>query len=225
MLVYDIEKNYQGADRVTPYQTEQLQTLQMVKRYLAQISKAERETLKESLADYLAFRDAVDAFQENYFHDICNRKCYQSKLSACCSRDGIITFFADVIINALMADPAALERLEDVLTRPHEGFKCVFLGQEGCLWQIKPIVCEMFLCDAAEKAVLKENPVARKRWDDLVRQKKAYTWPDRPVLFDTLEQICIEVGYISPLMFLHNSPGLLRVKRQRLKNTASGKKK
>ncbi|MGD8211885.1 MAG: hypothetical protein PVH37_19395 [Desulfobacterales bacterium] len=210
---------------MTPYQTEQLQTLQMVKRYLAQISKAERETLKESLADYLAFRDAVDAFQENYFHDICNRKCYQSKLSACCSRDGIITFFADVIINALMADPAALERLEDVLTRPHEGFKCVFLGQEGCLWQIKPIVCEMFLCDAAEKAVLKENPVARKRWDDLVRQKKAYTWPDRPVLFDTLEQICIEAGYTSPLMFLHNSPGLLRVKRQRLKNTASGKKK
>jgi len=199
---------------VTPYQKEQLQTLQMVRRYLAQISEAERETLKEDLADYLAFRNAVDAFQENYFHDICNRKCYQSKLSACCSRDGIITFFADVIINALMADPAALERLQDVLTRPHEGFKCVFLGQEGCLWHIKPIVCEMFLCDAAENAVLKENPVAQKRWDTLVRRKKAYTWPDRPVLFDALEQICIEAGYTSPLMFLHNSPGLLRVKRQ-----------
>jgi len=24
--------------------------------------------------------------------------------------------------------------------------------------------------------------------------KKAYTWPDRPVLFDTLEQICIETS-------------------------------
>jgi hypothetical protein len=89
-----------------------------------------------------------------------------------------------------------------------KGFKCVFLGHEGCLWQIKPIVCEMFLCDAAE------NAVARKCWDALVRQKKDYTWPDRPVLCDTLEQICIEAGYTSSLMFLHNSPGLLRVKHQ-----------
>ena len=199
---------------MTPYQTEQLQTLRMVRRYLAQISEAQREAIKESLADYLNFREDVDAFQQNYFRDICNRKCYQNRLSACCSRDGIIIFFADVIINTLMADPAALEGLQDVLTHPHEGFKCVFLGHEGCLWRIKPIVCEMFLCDAAEKAVLKENPVARKCWDALVRRKKAYTWPDRPVLFDTLEQICIKAGYISPLMFLHNSPGLLRVKRQ-----------
>ncbi len=186
----------------------------MVRRYLAQISESERERLKEDLTDYLTFRDAVDAFQENYFRDICDRKCYQSKLSACCSRDGIITFFADVIINALMANPAALERLQDALTHPHEGFKCVFLGHEGCLWRIKPIVCEMFLCDSAENAVLKENPLARKHWDALVRQKKTFTWPDRPVLFDTLEQICIDAGYTSPLMFLHNSPGLLRVKRQ-----------
>ena len=207
---------------MTPYQKEQLQTLQMVRRYLAEISEVERETLKEDLADYLTFRDAVDAFQDNYFHNICNRKCYQSKLSACCSRDGIITFFADVIINALMADPAALDRLQDVLTRPHEGFKCVFLGHKGCLWRIKPIVCEMFLCAAAEKAVLKKNPVAQKRWDALARQKKSFTWPDRLVLFDTLEQICIEAGYTSPLMFLHNSPGLLRIKRQSLKSAASG---
>jgi len=97
----------------------------MVRRYLAQISEAQRETLKEGLTDYLIFRDAVDAFQENYFRDICNRKCYQSKLSACCSRDGIIIFFAEVIINALMADPAALEYLQDVLTHPHEGFKMI----------------------------------------------------------------------------------------------------
>ena len=192
----------------------------MVRGYLAQISEAGRATLKKGLTDYLTFRDAVDAFQKNYFRDICKRKCYQSKLSACCSRDGIIIFFAEVIINALMADPASLEHLQDVLTHPHDGFKCVFLGHEGCLWRIKPIVCEMFLCDAAENGVLKENPVARKRWDALVRQKKDYTWPDRQVLFDSLEQICIEAGYTSPLMFFHNSPGLLRVKRQGIKSKA-----
>ena len=73
---------------------------------------------------------------------------------------------------------------------------------------------------AIYRAVLKENPVARKRWDALVRQKKDYTWLDRPVLFDTLEQICIEAGYTSPLMFLHNSPGLLRVKRQAIQSKA-----
>jgi len=71
----------------------------------------------------------------------------------------------------------------------------------------------MFLCNAAKKAILKENPIARKRWDALVQQKKAYTWPDRLVIFDTLEQICMEAGYTSPLMFLNNSPGLLRVNR------------
>jgi hypothetical protein len=42
-----------------------------------------------------------------------------------CSRDGIIIFFADVIINALMAESAALERLQDVLTHLHEGFKMI----------------------------------------------------------------------------------------------------
>lgn len=220
MLVYDTGKEWQGADRMTPYQTEQLQTLRMVKQYLAEISEAERETLKKSLTDYLSLRNMVDAFQQRYLRDICDHKCYQSKLSACCSRDGIVIFFADVVINALTADPTALERLQDVLNKPHEGFKCVFLGQGGCLWRIKPIVCEMFLCNAAENAVFKENPVARKRWDALVRQKKMYTWPDRPVLFDTLEQIWIEAGYTSPLMFLHNSPGLLRVKRQGIQKKA-----
>jgi len=88
------------------------------------------------------------------------------------------------------------------------------------VFEDKPIVCEMFLCNSAENAVLKENPVAPKRWDALVRQKKAYKWPDRLVLFDTLEQICMEAGYTSPLMFLNNSPGLLRVKRLGIQRNA-----
>jgi len=91
------------------------------------------------------------------------------------------------------------------------------------LWRIKPIVCEMFLCNAAEKAVLKENPITQKRWEALVRQKKDFTWPDRPVLFDTLEQICIEAGYTSPLMYLHNSPGLLRLKQKAIQSTHAKK--
>ena len=159
-------------------------------------------------------RGGAADFLEIHFKDICTEKCYHSRLSACCSKDGIIAFFADVAVNALIAGKEDLDRMEHAIQKPINEFKCIFLSETGCRWQVKPIVCEMFLCDAAENGVLKENPVARKRWDALVQQKKDYTWPDRPVLFDTLEQICIEAGYTSPLMFLHNSPGLLRVKRQ-----------
>ena len=76
MLVYDIGINVWGEERVTPYQTEQLETLQMVRHYLSLISEAEREALKEGIADYLAFRDSVDAFQTEYFGELCSRKCY-----------------------------------------------------------------------------------------------------------------------------------------------------
>ena len=55
---------------MTPYQKEQLQTLQLVRRYLAQITEAEHETLKDDLDDYLAFREAVDAFHDKNLLDI-----------------------------------------------------------------------------------------------------------------------------------------------------------
>jgi hypothetical protein len=35
------------------------------------------------------------------------------------------------------------------------------------------------------------------------------------VLFDDLEAFFIDCGCTSPLMYLHNSPGLLRVKQKR----------
>jgi len=72
----------------------------------------------------------------------------------------------------------------------------------------------MFLCDAAKKEVFGKNPQARKRWEAFQKQKQCFTWPDRRILFDTLEQYFMDAGYTSPLMYLHNSPGLLRVKQQ-----------
>jgi hypothetical protein len=47
----------------------------------------------------------------------------------------------------------------------------------------------------------------------LRRQEKKYKWPDRPVLFDHLEKVFLDMGYRSSLMHLNLSPGLLRVKR------------
>ena len=71
----------------------------------------------------------------------------------------------------------------------------------------------MFLCDAAKEEIFGRKPPALSRWNELTQHRKKFTWPDRPVLFDFLEQYFKAAGYTSPLMYMHNSPGLLRVKK------------
>lgn len=196
------------------YHKEQTETLFVVRRHLATLSPSEIQHLEALAKDYLSFRGEVDSFLAENFSMTCNQKCYRNRLSACCSREGIITFFADVVINALVSEDAGLENLLIVLEKPNNGFKCIYLGNQGCMWRLKPMVCEMFLCDQAKTEVFGENPDARKKWEDLRRREKLFRWPDRPVLFDEIEQYFIDAGYDSPLMYLHNSPGLLRVKKQ-----------
>ena len=135
-------------------------------------------------------------------------------LSACCSKEGIITFFADMVINALISSEEEIRLFARALGEVNRGFKCIYLGSGGCLWHLKPIVCEMFICDDAQKHILNSTPEARQKWEEFKQLQKRFTWPDRPVLFDALEAIFIKAGYSSPLMYLHNSPGLLRVKQQ-----------
>ena len=202
------------------YQKEQYDALLMVKEHLASLAIPERLKLDSALADYLLFRDKVNTFLTGHFSQICTQKCYQSKLSACCSREGIITFFADVVINILASEKKEVEALFTILQKPNNGFKCIYLGEQGCMWRVKPIVCEMFLCDQAIKSVFDEKPLAHKEWKSLEQERKLFTWPDKPVLFDMLESIFIDAGYHSPLMYMHNSPGLLRVKKiaQKSKN-------
>jgi hypothetical protein len=72
----------------------------------------------------------------------------------------------------------------------------------------------MFLCDPVQEQVFAADPSLRGQWDQLLQAAKGYRWPDRPVLFDRLEQIFIEAGCQSPIMYLHNSPGLIRVKKR-----------
>jgi hypothetical protein len=194
------------------YHTEQLETLRVVRDYLHKIAPAEKQVLHEKIGEYLEFRRDVGDFLNQNFTSTCNRKCFESRLSACCSREGIITFFADVVVNALLAGEDGLQRLEEVLAVPNTGFKCVYLGPGGCLWKVKPIVCEMFLCDSAKEKVFKGRPSLESRWEEYLKKEKRFKWPDRPVLFDEIEQIFMDAGYRSPLMYLHNSPGLLRVK-------------
>jgi hypothetical protein len=196
------------------YRLEQLAALETAVRYLRSLSEDQTNQLKAKLTEYLKFRDDVDAFLTENFADLCTRTCFESELSACCSKDGIITFFADILINALYASQQEIETLLASLQNRNEGFKCVYLNKNGCLMRIQPIVCKMFLCDKAEEAVFAQNPHLKDQWEALKAQKKRFTWPDRPVLFDFLEEIVIKAGLSSSLMYLHNSPGLLRVKQR-----------
>jgi hypothetical protein len=105
----------------------------------------------------------------------------------------------------------------EILKKPNSGFKCVYLNENGCRWRVKPIVCEMFLCDQAKQQVFGENTQLSKEWELLEQRRKQFTWPDQPVLFDELEEYFLEAGHKSPLMYLHNSPGLLLVKKKGMK--------
>jgi hypothetical protein len=195
------------------YHQEQIDALTMVDSYLNGISSFERHDLKVSVAAYLDFRQEVDRFLNVHFSEVCTQTCYRSRLSACCSREGIITFFADVVVNRLISTHGEIDNLLAVLNKPNEGFKCVYLSKDGCLWRLKPIVCQMYLCDRAIDQVYRNHSQLRDEWRHLEQKRKRFTWPDRPVLFDDLEARFIKIGYQSPLMYLHNSPGLLRVKQ------------
>ena len=200
------------------YQQEQLQALLAVRRMGdAPFKKAVDGgfDLGMEIAGYMAFRVDVEAFFKKWFENTCTRNCYSSRLSACCSKDGIITFWADVVINARYSTEAALDRLETAILHPENDHKCIYLAESGCLWRVKPIVCEMFLCDAAEKKVFTEHPSAQRQMREIEACKKTYTWPDRRVLFEVLEEIYMDAGCDSPLMYMHNSPGLRRLIKAR----------
>ncbi|MFH2045149.1 MAG: hypothetical protein ABIK92_08375 [Pseudomonadota bacterium] len=196
------------------YQKEQTEALQIISCHMADLKTELLQTLGVPLKEYLLFRSQTDKFLSDYFSEICSLSCYQNRLSACCSKDGIITFFADVVINALSASNAELDSIEKLIKTPSTNHKCIYLAPEGCVWRVKPIVCQMFLCDKAIEEVFDKNPSAQKIWENLKKKQKDFTWPDKIVLFDQIESIFIAAGCSSTLMYLNKSPGLLRIKRQ-----------
>lgn len=195
------------------YNKEQLEALLMVAGHLGTPESLIRRELLDMTAGYLSFRCDADDFLTEKFSDICTEKCYRSNISACCSREGIITFFADVVINLLVSGPEEISELRNVLEKENRGFKCVYLGKKGCLWRVKPVVCEMFLCDTAKNKLFSRKPGSVHEWKALKKKEKSFTWPDRPVLFDKIESYFKAAGFSSSLMYMHNSPGLLRVKK------------
>lgn len=200
--------------RTSSYQQEQLEALAMASRHLDSLPRNQMEALKTASSEYLLFRNDVDAFLSTYFASTCTQKCFQSSLSACCSREGIITFFADTVINVLFSSPDKRNALFGALRKSHAGPKCIYLGPQGCLWRIKPIVCQMFLCDTAKHRLFSDHPSVEAAWNVLKAREKQFTWPDKKILFDDLETFFMNAGYSSSLMYLHNSPGLLLVKKR-----------
>ncbi|MBW2468479.1 MAG: hypothetical protein PVF09_03745 [Desulfobacterales bacterium] len=199
---------------MSTYQQEQLEAVEMVRSHLHSMPASDRRLLTDLTVEYRAYRQEVNAFLKSYLAGVCTQKCYQSRLSACCSREGIITFFADVVINTLVSSTEQIRALIHALQMPNRGYKCIYLGPDGCRWQLKPIVCELFICEPAQQQVFDPAPEIRKEWEALKLKKKHFTWPDKPVIFDSIETLFIKAGYSSPLMYMHNSPGLLRVKQR-----------
>jgi hypothetical protein len=197
---------------MSEYNRQQKEAILMVRKHLRGVTAAQLGWLKKRVGPYLKFRADVDRFQNEHFSDICSQRCFTSQTSACCGREGIITFFADVVINALLSTNEEIDKLLQTLEHDTPGMNCVYLNETGCLWRLKPIVCEMFICEQAKKNVLADHDFLIRQWERLRQQERLYTWPTQPVLFDELESLFIETGCDSPLMYLHRSPGLLRLK-------------
>lgn len=206
---------------MSEYDRQQRQAITAVNDCLQTLSRSAVKRLQRRIQSYLHFRAEVDDFVQEHFSATCTRQCYDNQQSACCNREGITTFFADVVVNILISSPESIQGLLRALDGPSRGLKCVYLGENGCLWQVKPIVCEMFFCQRARQTVFGRDASALAQWRRFRRRQRRYTWPSRPVLFDFLESYFMEKDLHSPLMYCHNSPGLLRVKARAQKKRSS----
>ncbi|MGD9330801.1 MAG: hypothetical protein PVJ53_05790 [Desulfobacterales bacterium] len=196
------------------YRAEQQLNQNIVQGYLHRCPAEERLQIRDMCQDYLQFRRELARFQSRYLDTICSAACFQQQRSACCNKDGIITFFADLVVNAVVSAPSQLQELMTCLQHPRKDMKCIYLGPMGCRWQMKPIVCEMFVCDRAKQQIFDAHAEAWAIWDAMKKKELSFRWPDRPVLFDEIESRFMAAGVRSSLMYLHISPGLIRVKKK-----------
>ena len=195
------------------YQMEQIDAWRQILDAWTRMPAPERKALRQAVQDYVRFREEVDAFLKERFHGHCTTACYLNHRSACCSKDGILTFWADLVVEAVDSGMQRIAAMPAHIETPDIAHKCIYLSTGGCRWRIRPLVCAMFLCDAAQQAVFSRDPGSGRFWQALCRRARSFRWPDRPVLFDLIESRFMALGCRSPLMYLHTSPGLLRVKR------------
>lgn len=196
------------------YRDEQLQNQSIIQEYLHASGETEIASIRNLCEDYLNFREDVARFQARYLAPYCHAACFQQQRSDCCNKDGIITFFADLVVNAVVSSPRELAAILECLQHSRNDMKCIYLGSRGCRWRIKPIVCEMFVCERAQKEAFGASSDALEMWRGLEKRAWSFRWPDRVVLFDEIESRFLAAGVRSSLMYLHDSPGLLRIKKK-----------
>jgi hypothetical protein len=197
---------------VSEYNSDQHNSFLEIRKVLSGLSSPTLEHLRRSIEPYLRFREEVKAYQDRFFGAICKKACFDTRLSACCSFESIITFFADQVVTAITSTEDEVTRIIETTARPNHTGKCVYLGEAGCIWKVPPVSCAMFLCDAAKQEGFAESPEAEPIWRELQEKEKEFTWPTKLVVFDELEDFFLHRGVRSRHMFFHTSPGLLRLK-------------
>ncbi len=198
------------------YNSLHLQSVKTTFQALRSLKISELEELKKLIAPYIKFREDLKEFTKTYFLEFCREKCFKTSKSLCCGYESIIVFFADEVINYLFGNPKDFEIIIEKLSIPNNTNHCVYLGENGCLWTVRPISCAMFFCEEAKNWVFSsfsEEPL--KKWNYLQKMEKTFTWPDKPILFDELEEYFIKRGVWTSHMYFHKSPGLLKIKQER----------
>lgn len=203
-----------ASHRISEYNSDQLSAFQDLAQAMDLLSKEEVLGLRQAILPYLEFRREVDQFSQTHFEPYCSRMCFETRLSACCGFESIFTFFADQVITFLESEPEEMDAILKVLGRPNTTKNCVYLGEKGCLWKVRPISCAMFFCDQAKEAILVEQTKALATWRALQAKEKDFTWPARPVIFNEIEAFFKKKGLDSPHMYFHLSPGLMRIKKK-----------
>ncbi len=106
------------------YNKEQLETLYIVRQYLSKQSQNKIETYKKDIESYSLFRKKISDFSSKNFSSLCREKCFDNGLSACCTKEGIITYFADVFVNAIYSTPDQLNKIENILQMTNNSKLC-----------------------------------------------------------------------------------------------------
>ena len=194
------------------YNRDQLNTLEGIREAFRKLGPSKIMRLQTIITPYQAFRRDLDHYHHQYFAALCVKTCFQTGLSACCGFESIITFFADHVINFLLSSGEDIMSLFRALERPNESGKCVYLGETGCLFRMRPISCAMFFCEQAKRTIFEEHDEAESSLKTFKEEEKGYTWPTTPVLFDEIEKYFIRLGVKSAHLYFHQSPGLLMLK-------------
>ena len=119
------------------YNQDQVQAITLVRHFLRKASGPTKDRVNSMVHAYLVFIKEVADSQERFFSELCTEKCFTSHTSACCGREGIATFLADVLINAPLSTEKDLDTLLQLLSRDQGGSKCVYFTDQGCARQLK----------------------------------------------------------------------------------------